>query len=337
MARKVVLSRAMSDRSAAPRPRTIALVVAFGAIYIIWGSTYLAIRFAVETLPPFSMASVRFLVAGALLYAWARSRGIPAPTRAEWRSAWVVGALLLVGGNGGVVWAEQYIASGTAALLIATVPFWMVFLEWLAGQAPRPRASVLLGLAVGLIGVWLLVSDVSARHESGHATLGIAALLFAAFSWSAGSIYSRRGGLPRSPWMATASQMVTGGVALAAVSLVSGEMIGWRPEAASMKSVLSLVYLIVAGAIVAYSAYVWLLRVTTPAAVSTYAYVNPVVAVALGWLFASEPVTMRMGVASAIILGAVVVVHRTQGRARDVGRGPEVVEEATAKPGSTNP
>lgn len=326
----------MSDRLATPRPSTVALVLAFGAIYVIWGSTYLAIRFAVETLPPFSMASVRFLVAGALLYAWARWRGIPAPTRSEWWTAVLVGALLLVGGNGGVVWAEQYIASGTAALLIATVPFWMVFLEWLAGQAPRPKASVLLGLGVGLVGVWLLVSDVSAHHESGRATLGIAALLFAAFSWSAGSIYSRRGGLPSSPWMATASQMLTGGAALAIVSLLSGELVGWRPEAASLKSVLSLVYLIVAGAIVAYSAYVWLLRVTTPAAVSTYAYVNPVVAVALGWLFASEAVTVRMGVASAIILGAVVVVHRTQGRARDVGRGSGITDTSADALGATS-
>ncbi len=308
----MVLSPPMPNSNSSPGPTPLALVLAFGAIYIIWGSTYLAIRFAVETLPPFSMASVRFLVAGGLLYVWARRRGIPSPTRAEWRSATIVGACLLMGGNGGVVWAEQYIASGTAALLVATVPFWMVFLEWWSGQAQRPRLPVLLGLGVGLFGVWLLVADVSAQQTDLSSQLGIGALLFAAFSWSAGSIFSRRGGLPGSPWMATAAQMIAGGFGLGLLGALSGEAAGWSLGAVSLRSALSLVYLILAGAIVAYSAYVWLLRVASPAAVSTYAYVNPVVAVALGWMFASEQVTRRTAIASAVILGAVIVVHRSQ-------------------------
>jgi drug/metabolite transporter (DMT)-like permease len=311
----------MSDSNGSSPPATLALVLAFATIYVIWGSTYLAIRFAVETLPPFSMASVRFLVAGGVLYAWSRSRGIPTPTGPEWRASAIVGALLLVGGNGGVVWAEQYIASGTAALMVATVPIWMVVLEWLSGQGPRPHARVVVGLAVGLLGVWLLVSDVSARQPDLASTIGIAALLFAAFSWAAGSIYSRRGGLPASPWMATATQMLMGGTLLGLIAAASGEVAAWDLSAASARSIAALVYLIVAGAIVAYSAYVWLLRVSTPAAVSTYAYVNPVVAVALGWLFAGEPLTPRTAVASAIILSAVVLVHRSQAGRRNEPTG----------------
>ena len=302
-----------ADPPAYPPPWKIGL--AFAAIYLIWGSTYLAIRFAIETLPPFSMAAVRFVVAGAILYAIARPR-TERPTRLNWLSAGIVGTLLLAGGNGGVVWAEQWVPSGLTALIIATVPLWMVLFDWLFSDARRPPKLLMVGLVWGLSGVGLLISSTEVGAQSREGLLGGLAILGASVAWAAGSIYARKAPLPRSPMLATAMEMIVGGLVLSLVAAVAGEGGQLHLSAFSMKSVLALAYLIVFGALIAFTAYIWLLGVSTPARVSTYAYVNPAVAVLLGWLLADERLDARAGLAVAVILSAVVLVSVKGGDAR---------------------
>lgn len=300
--------------AAANRPSRLQVASAFAAVYILWGSTYLAIKFALESLPPFWMASSRFLIAGALLYVWACRRGEPKPTRIHWRSAVVVGGLLLLGGNGGVVFAEQRVPSGLAALLVATVPLWMVMLDGAGRGWRRPPIQVLLGIGLGLAGVALLVGP--GRFAGGHGVdpLGAAALLFGALCWATGSLYSRRAPLPPSPLLGTAMEMLGGGACLAVAGLLSGEWHRLDLAAASPRSLLAVAYLVIFGSLVGFTAYVWLLKVSTPPLVATYAYVNPVVAVFLGWAFAGEPVTARTLLAAAVIVGAVVLIttHRAK-------------------------
>jgi drug/metabolite transporter (DMT)-like permease len=309
-----------TDRPAAARathgPPVVRLVAAFGAIYVIWGSTYLAIRFAIETMPPFTMAGLRFLVAGVLLLGWARVRGVPAPTRAQLRDGAVVGALLLLGGNGAVVWAEQWVPSGLVALLVATVPLFMVLLDWLWGGAVRPGLGLWAGLIWGLIGVAFLVGGEEMGGGGGRQLAGGLVVLFGALSWATGSIYSRTARLPAAPRMATSLQMLWGGTFLLAAGALLGEWSRWDPGATTLRSWLALSYLIVFGSLVAFAAYVWLLTVTTAARVSTYAYVNPVVALLLGWALADERLTDRTGVAAAIILSAVVMLNVLGARRR---------------------
>lgn len=289
-------------------PGIVPLTLGFAAIYILWGSTYLAIRFAIETLPPFLMAGTRFLIAGGLLFMWARSRGVALPSRTQLRQAAIVGVLLLLGGNGGVVWAEQWVPSGLAALIISTVPLWMVALDWLWGGAARPRAGVWVSLLVGLGGVALLAGDTGIAGAGREGLIGAGVILFATISWSVGSIYSRRAAVPAAPRMATAMQMLAGGGALMIVGTGLGEWADFNPGAVSLVSVLALLYLIIAGSLVAFSAYIWLLQVTTPARVATYAYVNPVVALFLGWWLADEPVGPRTFAAAGLILAAVMAL-----------------------------
>ncbi len=289
-------------------PSRSAVLAAFGAVYLIWGSTYLAIRIALETMPPFLMASSRFLVAGGLLYAWSRSRGrAPAPTRSEWRVATVVGGLLLLGGNGAVVWAEQFVPSGMVALLVATVPLFMVVLEWLWNGGDAPGAQTLAGLVLGFGGVVLLAGEADAA-SSGVGLVPVAVTLFAALSWATGSIYARRAPAPSAPRLGTAMQMLAGGALLGLVGLMSGEGGQVAASEFSFRSWAALAYLVFFGSIIGFSAYVWLLRVSTPARVSTYAYVNPAVALFLGWALAGEPMTPRILLGSGVVLGSVIVV-----------------------------
>ena len=289
------------------------LVAAFAAVYIIWGSTYLAIRFAIETLPPLLMAGVRFLIAGGALYLWVRWRGTGRPEPRHWLGATVVGGLLLLGGNGGVVWAEQTVPSGLAALMVATVPLWMVLIDWWRPGGTQPARIVLLGLVFGLVGMVLLVDLEETRSGAVHG-VGALVLILASLSWATGSLYSRRANLPRSPFLATAMEMVMGGVLLTAAGLARGELGSFDPARVSGRSVAAVVYLIIFGSIIAFTAYIWLLRVVPPAKAGTYAYVNPVVAVALGWALAGEAVTWRTVIAAAIIILAVVLItsHRSR-------------------------
>lgn len=289
----------------ASRARVLA---AFAAVYVIWGSTYLAIRFAIETMPPLLMAGVRFLFAGTLLYAWSRSRGTPAPTRAQWRSAAIVGGLLFVGGNGAVVVAEQWVPSGLVALLVAAVPLWMVVLDWIWGAGRAPSRRVVIGLVGGFVGVGLLVGSPGVGAGGGMELLGGGLVLAGSVAWAAGSLYSRYAPRPPRPRMWVAMQMLTGGALLLPLAAVTGEMGAFEPAAVSRKSVLALLYLVVFGALVAFTAYIWLLSASTPERVGTYAYVNPAVALVLGWALADEPLTARSILAAIVIVGAVVVI-----------------------------
>ncbi len=283
------------------------VLAAFAAVYLVWGSTYLAILFALETLPPFLMAAARFLVSGAAMYAWTRARGAPRPTPANWRATAVVGAFLLVGGNGGVVWAEQRVASGLAALLVATVPLWMVLLEWWRGGV-RPRGRVWAGLVVGFAGLGVLVGPAELLGGGAADPLGAGALVAASLLWACGSVYAKGAPLPSSPLMATGMEMLCGGALLLLLGTVLGEWGRLDVAAVSARSWLSLLYLIVFGAGLGFTAYVFLLQHVEVAKVSTYAYVNPLVAVFLGWLLAGEVVTARVLVAAAVIVAAVAFI-----------------------------
>ncbi|HET7585091.1 MAG TPA: drug/metabolite exporter YedA [Gemmatimonadaceae bacterium] len=297
--------------SASHAPSRALVIAAFAAVYIIWGSTYLAIRFAIETIPPFLMAGVRFLIAGTILYVWARARGVARPVRGMWVSATIVGALLMLGGNGAVVWAEQSVPSGVASLLAGTTPLWMVGFDWARGDGERPRPSVFAGLALGLAGIAVLVGP-SHLGGGGVSLVGAVVLLIGSLAWATGSLYSRYALVPRDPFLATGMQMLAGGVLLVIAGLATGEQAQVHLAHLSLKSVLAFSYLVVFGALVGFTAYLWLLRVSTTARVSTYAYVNPVVAVVLGWAFAGEPLTARTLVAAAVIVAAVVLI--TTGR-----------------------
>ena len=288
-------------------PSRWSVIAAFAAVYLIWGSTYLAILWAIKTLPPFLMAGTRFLIAGALLYIWVRFRGVPRPTLYQWGPTAVIGGLLLLGGNGGVVQAEQLVPSGLTALLIATVPLWMALLEWLRGGV-RPRAGVAIGLAVGFGGIALLVSPGEIAGGEHINPIGATVLVLASLSWAIGSLYSRKAKLPDSPFLATAMEMLAGGALLLVAGSLTGEWARLELSEVSLRSILSFVYLIFFGSLVGFTAYIWLLRVSTPARVSTYAYVNPVVAVMLGAALAGEPLTPRTLLAAAVILGAVLLI-----------------------------
>jgi drug/metabolite transporter (DMT)-like permease len=289
------------------------VLLAFAAIYVLWGSTYLAIRFAVETLPPFLMAGTRHLVAGLILYAWTRRRGGGRPTARDWKLATGIGALMLLGGNGMVSWAEQRVPSGLAALIVASVPLWMTVLEAFQ-RREAPRRTVIAGLLLGIVSLGVLVAP-GRLGGNGHVdALGAAALLLAALSWASGSLYSRVAKLSVSTFTAVAMEMIAGGVVLWGSGLLLGEAGRLDLSAISLRSGLALGYLILFGSLAGFSAYMWLLTVTTPARVSTYAYVNPVVAVSLGWALAGEAVTLRTGLATLGIVGAVALIIRFGGR-----------------------
>lgn len=289
-------------------PSRLSILLAFAAVYIIWGSTYLAIRFAIATIPPFLMAGVRFLTSGIILYLWSRLRGAPAPTPRHWSSAATVGLLLLMVGNGGVTWAEQTVPSGITALLAGTVPVWVVLLDWIwhGGQRPGPR--VIAGLLLGILGAATLSGPGLFSGGSSVNPLGAIALFIAAIAWSVGSLYSRKAVLPQSPLLSTGMEMLTGGAALCLLGTLAGEWSGFRLADVSMKSALSLGYLIAFGSLIGFSSYLWLLRVVPPARASTYAYVNPVIALFLGWALASEPLTPLALLASAITIAGVALI-----------------------------
>ncbi len=311
-------------------PRRVTLVSAFAAVYVIWGSTYLAIRFAIETLPPFLMAGVRFVIAGGILYAVARALGAGRPERLHWRSAAIIGGLLLLGGNGGVVWAEQTVPSGLTALIVAIVPLWMVLLDWLRGTGSRPGLGMAVGLLFGFVGVGFLVGPGGLGGGERIDPIGAGVVVLASLLWAIGSLYSRKAELPASQTLATGMEMFAGGVLLLVVAAGTGELGRFDPSAVSTRSLWALAYLIVFGAIVAFSAYVWLLKATTPARAATYAYVNPVVAVALGWALASEPLSPRIFVAGAMIVAAVVLIVGRPARRRAATPAASASAPATA-------
>ncbi len=286
------------------------IILAFALVYLIWGSTYLAIRFTVETLPPFFFAGLRFFIAGVILYLFARFRlKEPAPQKAHWRTAAIVGAFLLLGGNGFVVKAEQTIPSGLAALLVATVPLWMVLLQWLWMKDKKPSNLILGGIAIGLLGVWCLVTHDFLHFDSENIDLrGLLFLLAAPLSWSIGSVYSRKAPQAESPFLGTGMQMIVGGIFLMIVGAGLGELGLIRASDMSLKSILSFFYLIGFGSLIGYTAYIWLLKNVGIVKTSTYAFVNPVVAVFLGWAFAGEALNAQTFVGALLIIAAVCMI-----------------------------
>lgn len=296
-----------------PRVR---LITAFAIVYVVWGSTYLAIHYAIQTIPPLLMAAARFLLAGAVLYAWYLARGGDQPTARQWRNTALIGILLPFGGTGAVVWAEQMVPSGTAALIVAIVPLWVVLLDWLRPGGKRPATGVLLGVAAGLIGMIVLVGPDSFRGDGPVDIRGVIVLLIGSLSWAAGSLYARHVELARSPVATSAMEMLAGGAACLVVGLAMGEGRVFHLSAISPASLVGWAYLVVFGSIVAYSAYSWMVQHAAPAAVGTYAYVNPIVAVFLGWLIAGEPVTTRTLLGAAIIVAAVGIITLMSNRPR---------------------
>lgn len=316
------------------RPSTIRVVLAMGTVYLVWGSTYYAIAEMVRTLPPLLAAGFRYFVSGLLIFIflvardrWQRRRGVDPgrwlrpPSGAEWRTAAIVGVLLLLGGNGGVVLGELRIPSGVAAVIIATVPIWMNMADGiLVGRGPSRLATG--GLLVGLVGVGILL------FPSGGADaldpIGIVLVVGASLSWTAGSLIARRGQLPKNQLLGSGMEMLAGGVALAVVGLLIGEVGQTDPSRFSTGSLMAVLYLVVIGSLLAFSAYTWLLSHVPISTVSTYAYVNPIVAVALGTILLHEPITPRMLIAAALILGAVVAMVSGRPRlAEEQGPAPE--------------
>jgi drug/metabolite transporter (DMT)-like permease len=297
-----------------PRPSRLLILAAFAALYVVWGSTYLAILFAIETIPPLLMAGTRFLLAGFIMYAIARAQGASHGSLANWRTALIIGACLLLGGNGGVTLAQQYVPSGLASVMVATVPIYIALLAWWSGIAPKPTPVVWLGLAGGFAGVAILLGP--ALHfspdESRHPGIGMIILLFSSFIWSAGSIYSRKAKSASPPLLLAGQQMICGGALLTLVGLLMGEHHRFDAGRISLLSIGAFAYLVIIGALVGYTAYIFLLRNCDPAKVATYAYVNPIVAVLLGALFAGETLTARTVLAAGLIIGSVALVITVQ-------------------------
>jgi drug/metabolite transporter (DMT)-like permease len=297
-----------SDGSHHSLPHAGLVALAFAAIYIIWGSTYLAIRLVVESMPAFCSAGIRFVIAGALLFAFLRVRGVAVPSRSQWRHASVTGTLLLLGGNGLVVWAERSLSSGRAALLVALAPVWFATLEWLRPGGKRPEPKTVLGIIVGLFGVLALVGGRNGAPSEENTLSGALAVIVAGICWAGGSLYNKHSHAGGSHWMNAAAQMLCGGAALLVVGSLLGEPFRTEWSSITLRSTLALIYLIIFGSWIAFSAYVWLLKVSTPGKVSTYAYVNPVIAVFLGWAVLHESVTARMLWGALVILVGVIII-----------------------------
>jgi drug/metabolite transporter (DMT)-like permease len=297
-------------------PTKAALIAGFAAIYIIWGSTYLGIRIAVETMPPFLMAGVRFLVAGAIVAAFIGfTRGFRA-TRAQWRDNAIIGAFLCLGGNGLVSWSEQKIPSGIATLIISAGPVFIVLMDWAVHaffkdgkRGTRPGPLTFIGLALGFVGLAILVGpDVLATGAGSLDPWRVLGLLAATLLWGVGMIYMRYASNPAEPFTASGIQMLCGSGWLLLTSLVSGELAHFDPGVITARSVIAWSYLVIFGSLIGFSTFTWLMKHSTPARVSTYAYVNPVVAVFLGWLVLHEPVSPRIFVAAGVIIAGVATI-----------------------------
>ena len=292
------------------------ILAAFASIYLVWGSTYLAIRYAVQTIPPFLMGGLRFVISGALLYAWARYRGGARPSRIHWRNAIIAGGFLLVGGNGAVVWAEQFVPSGMTALLVSILPFWLVIIEWVRPPRRRPAAAVLIGLIVGFIGIVVLVGPGNIGGQGDVRPLGAVVLILGSLSWAIGSFFSRDADLPKSGLLTTGMEMLGGGALMLVVGMLTGELSHFEIAHVSAASAIGLLYLVTFGSLLGFTSYIWLLDKVSPARLGTYAYVNPIVAVVLGWAIAGERLSLRTAVAAAIVICAVALITTARSTTR---------------------
>lgn len=294
---------------------TLPIVMALLVVYIFWGGTYLAMKVAIETLPPFTMAGIRFLLAGVLVYVWQRARGVEKPKAIHWKNTAIIGVIMLLGGNGSIVWAEQFVSSGIAAIVFATVPFWVALLSWLWQGGKRPNRMVFGGLALGIMGISFLVNNsVGEFSNTTSQWLGYLALVIASLFWAVGALYSRIAKVPSSPFMAAALQMIAGGSSCLLFGLTMGEWTQFDFSFVSIRSVIALGYLILFGSIIGFSAYIWLLKVADPILVTTNTYVNPVVAVMLGWILAGEQMTTNDVLAAAIIILSVIIINKGNNR-----------------------
>lgn len=312
-----MLLRLVSVASA--HPSRAALIAAFATIYVVWGSTYLAIRVAVEQMPPFLMGAGRFLIAGTLMLGFLLARGAARPTGRQWAINLVLGVFFLVGGNGSVSWAEQYVPSGITALLLGVTPLFIVLTEWAWPGGTRPSAITMAGLVLGFAGVAWLAAPWEKSSEGALHPGGLAALVFACISWSFGTIASKRVPHGAEPATAAALQMLGGGAGQFLIALLRGDLAHFAPAKVTASAWGAFLYLIFIGSFVGFSTFVWLMKHSTPARVATYAYVNPVVAVALGWLLLNEPIGPRTLVASAVIVAAVVIITTEKSRS-EVGK-----------------
>ena len=290
--------------------RTSGLVLlAFGLVYVVWGSTYLAIRIGIESFPPLLLAGTRHLLTGLILYPLLRWKTHVRPTAAHWRISFITGFLLLFVGNGGVCLAERTVPSGVTALLVATVSLWMVLVDWLRPGGTRPGPRVLAGLVLGFGGLALLVGPKNLGGSARIDPYGVGLLLVASLAWASGSVYSKHaGGLSGSPLLGAAMQSLAGGVSLWIAGALSGEVSALHLSAISLRSWLAMAYLVLFGSMVGFTAYIYILKKSTATRVATYAFVNPVVALFLGWLLIGEAITLRTIVAAAVILTAVLLV-----------------------------
>jgi drug/metabolite transporter (DMT)-like permease len=296
----------------------LALVSAFAAIYVIWGSTYLGIRVAVETLPPFLMAGARFAIAGVLLFGFLKLRGEAWPTPRQWRDQAIIGIFLLLGGNAVVSWAELRTPSGITCLILGASPLIVVIFDWLRPGGGRPSWGLICGVFMGIAGIVMLVGPGSIPAGYQPPVADIVALLLASVSWWVGSFYSKHATTRTPLMMASAMQMLCGSVCMLMTGFILGEAGEFRAPSVTPQSWIAFAYLVVVGSIIAFPVYVWLLEHSTPAKVSTYAYVNPVVAIFLGWAILGEPVNFRIVLAAAVIIGAVAII--TIGKARKLGK-----------------
>jgi drug/metabolite transporter (DMT)-like permease len=304
--------------------------LAFAIIYLVWGSTFLAIRVGVREVPPFLLAGMRFFAAGILIYVWMRAKGTPSPIRREWVSASFLALLIFVGDYGLLFWAEKRVPSGIAAVMMATIPVFMAIAEIIILRTQRLTFRLALALLAGIGGVAVLVGRSASFGEGAIDTPGAIALVVAAISWSLAAILTRKLTLPESKVMSSGAQMLAGGILLALTAALLGEFRGFRVSAVSFGAWLALVYLIVAGSIVAFTAYVWLIHYESPTKVGTYAFVNPVVAVVLGYFLGGEALGMRTIVGTALVLVSVVVITTTPKKIEKLN--PLVKEAELAEP-----
>jgi drug/metabolite transporter (DMT)-like permease len=320
------------SQTTAPSPMTrmsTLVLISFGLVYVVWGSTYLAIRVGIESFPPLLLAGSRHLLTGLILYPLLRWKTGVRPTAQHWRMSFITGFLLLFIGNGGVCLAEQTVPSGVTALLVATVSLWMVLVDWLRPGGTRPLPRVMAGLILGFGGLALLVGPKNLGGSGRVDPLGVGILLVASLAWASGSVYSKHaGGLSGSPLLGAAMQSLSGGIALWIAGIASGEIRSLHLAAISLRSWLALGYLIVFGSMVGFTAYIYILKKSTATRVATYAFVNPVVALFLGWLLVGESITLRTIIAAAVILTAVLLVITAPHRAptRTEVRVPETAE-----------
>jgi drug/metabolite transporter (DMT)-like permease len=322
------MAQAASFSSSTPPPRW-QIYLAFAAVYIIWGSTYLGMKFAIETIPPLLMSATRFVIAGAFLLAYCFGvKRMALPTRRQVKAPVITGFLLIMVGNGGMAWAEQTVPSSVAALLVATTPLWFAAFGWLFYGENRPNQKMISGLLLGLVGMVVLIGP---GQLSGQALdlVGTGVIMVGTLCWAFGSLYAAHVKDVAAPLVSTGLQMLVGGLCLAVLAGMRGDFDGFHVEAVSGKSFLALAYLIVFGSWIGYTSYSWLIRVVPPSQASTYAYVNPLVAVLLGWLLGGESITYQMLVAGAFILPGVILILRS--KARKAPADPEVEEDSATR------